>query len=79
MSDSELDALDEFEGVPRTYQRIETNIHTTDGILENVSVYTVREKKEFVQPTDAYLAVIKAAAAKFHFPQAYRRMLENIK
>lgn len=76
---ADLDALDRYEGYPTCYRRSQTTIHTQDDTRENVWLYTVCEKAEFASPSRLYLNIMKRACADYGFPDAYTRMLNNIK
>lgn len=76
---SDLDALDRYESYPRCYGRSQATIHTKDATLENVWIYTVCKKAEFISPSRRYLEIIKTACADYAFPDAYARMLKRVK
>ena len=76
---TDLEALDRYEGYPRCYGRSQATIQTRKATLENVWLYTVREKAEFIAPSCLYVDILKRACADYAFPAAYARMLEQIK
>ena len=80
LSDADLERLDWYEGCykDRTslYERWKAVIHTPEGQMHDVWVYTVVERQEFVEPTPEYLQIIKNAAVRWDFPEAYRQALE---
>jgi len=79
ISVSDLDALDRYEGYPRCYGRSHATICTEGAALENVWIYTVCQKAEFVAPSRSYLDIIKRACVEYQFPDAYARMVHRIK
>lgn len=79
LTPADLDALDRYEGYPRCYGRSQTTIQTGKATLENVWVYAVCEKAGFISPSRPYLNIIKLACVDYGFPDAYARMLGNIK
>ena len=58
------------------YERWKAVIDTPNGQVCDVWVYTVVEKQKFVRPTPEYLQIIKSAAVRWNFPEAYRQTLE---
>ena len=74
----DLDLLDQYEGCPHAYSRFETTITANGRSLPLVWVYSVREKRNFVPPSQAYLAILKRAAREHGFPDSYLRELEEI-
>lgn len=78
LSDRDLEELDNFEGYPDVYTRFSSSIDTKEGTICNVWVYTVIHKSNFIPPSKAYLGIIKKAAEKLGFPEAYRAYLEKI-
>lgn len=79
ISTSDLDALDRYEGYPTCYGRSQTTIQTRDTTLDNVWVYTVCKKGDFVSPSRMYLDIMKSACTDYEFPDSYARMLELIR
>ena len=80
ISDTDLKRLDRYEGCYKDqtslYERWKAVINTPKGQISDVWVYTVVEKQKFVRPTPVYLQIIRDAAARWNFPQTYRRALE---
>ena len=80
ISDTDLERLDRYEGYHKDetslYERWKTVIYTPNGQVSDVWVYTVVEKQKFVRPTPEYLQIIKSAAVRWNFPEAYRQTLE---
>lgn len=64
----DLTALDGYEGHPDRYGRHRTRVHTPDGAVDGVWVYTVRDKVDHVPPTQVYLDLMVEAATTFAFP-----------
>lgn len=76
---SDLRSLDRSEGYPTAYTRRQQVIQTANGFVEDVWVYMVVAKEDFVAPTSDYLGIIKRAAFDLDFPAAYRAFLETIR
>ena len=80
ISDTDLERLDRYEGYNKDqtslYERWKAVIDTPNGQVCDVWVYTVVEKQKFVRPTPEYLQIIKSAAVRWNFPEAYRQTLE---
>jgi len=79
ISTDDLRELDGHEGYPDTYTRFQARIRTEKGYISGVWVYKVVQKEPFIPPTKEYLGIIKAAAAKFNFPENYRQYLDSIR
>ena len=81
ISDSDLERLDRYEGYHKDqtsmYERWKAVIDTPNGQISDVWVYTVVEKQKFVSPTLEYLQIIKDAAVRWKFPNAYQQALER--
>lgn len=71
--------LDSKEARADIYTRFQTNINTDKSRISDVWVYKVVQKESFVPPTREYLQIIKDAAAKFDFPEKYRKYLDTIR
>ncbi|HEX9757348.1 MAG TPA: gamma-glutamylcyclotransferase family protein [Nitrospiria bacterium] len=78
ISERNLEKLDEYEGYPMAYTRFTTSIQTSSGMIENVWVYEVVQKRGFVAPTKEYLDIIKKAGKEFNFPEHYRKKLDKV-
>lgn len=74
----DLASLDVYEGHPDRYDRHRTRVQGPDGPVDDVWVYTVRDKLDHVPPTPVYLAVMVEAAEAFDFPTAHRELLERV-
>lgn len=74
----DLTALDAYEGHPDRYGRHRTRVHTTDGPVDDVWVYTVRDRVDHVAPTRAYLDLMWEAADTFGFPADHRERLRRV-
>ena len=77
LTDDDLARMDEFEGHPFHYQRLTVDV-MLDGKIVAAETYAVGEKKEGLRPSSEYLALIRNAAERFGFPEAYRDELANI-
>lgn len=75
---ADVESLDKYEGYPTSYTRSKLAIETPEGIVNDVWVYTVVTKQEFIPPTREYLHTIKRAALNHGFPADYRESLERI-
>ena len=75
LSPSDMSALDDYEGYPAAYTRIETTIELRSGQRVDAWVYTVVEKSSFVAPRPEYLKIILDSAEAFAFPEEYRSHL----
>ena len=54
-----LRSLDQQEGFPTIYDRINVSVSTKDGDLVSATTYIKREQSEETSPSEEYLAVIK--------------------
>src|SRR3989344_3074387 len=78
ISDSDLDALDEYEGHPVHYRRISCSVTDETGVVRNVETYEVVNKNaEHLPPSEEYLGIMVHAAEKFSFPGAYQSFLRG--
>lgn len=77
LTDENLEVLDHFEGYPQQYGRFMARIDTLQGTLD-AWVYTAQRKHPFVAPSRRYVELIKEAALRHGFPDAYVRMLEGV-
>lgn len=77
LTDENLELLDRFEGHPHQYVRFIARIDTSQGTLD-AWVYTAVRKQPFVAPSRRYVEIIKEAALRHGFPDAYIRMLEGV-
>ena len=59
ISDRCLRALDQQEGFPTIYDRINISVTTRDGELVPAVTYIKREQAEETAPSEAYLAIIR--------------------
>ena len=80
LSDTDLKRLDRYEGCYKDqtslYERWKAVIDTPNGQVCDVWVYAVVEKEKFVQPAPEYLQIIKDAAMRYDFPEAFQLTLE---
>ncbi len=77
LTDEDLEQLDRFEGHPDQYQRFIARIEVPQGMLD-AWVYTAARKEPFVAPSRRYVGIIREAALRHGFPDAYVRMLEGV-
>jgi gamma-glutamylcyclotransferase (GGCT)/AIG2-like uncharacterized protein YtfP len=77
LTDADLDELDRFEGYPHQYIRHVFRIGSSCGELD-AWVYTAKRKRGFVAPLRRYVEIIRAAAIRHSFPEAYIRMLNHV-
>lgn len=73
-----LERLDVYEGYPHLYTRFQGAIGTSQGVLTDVWIYTVVNKRDFIPPSQEYLGILQRAARCFDFPAAYRVFLDGI-
>lgn len=73
-----LARLDVYEGYPHLYTRFQSCVATAQGVLRAVWIYTVVNKQAFMPPSARYLDVLRHAARRFDFPEAYRAFLDSI-
>jgi gamma-glutamylcyclotransferase (GGCT)/AIG2-like uncharacterized protein YtfP len=78
LTDEDLKVLDRFEGYPHQYGRFTGRVDTPRGMLD-AWVYTAARKQSFVTPSRRYVEIIKDAAIRHGFPEAYVRRLEEVK
>lgn len=78
INESDLSALDKYEGYPTAYDRFAAGIESEDRVFQEVWVYTVRKKREFIAPNRDYVDIIRRAACELGFPKSYRDMLDRI-
>lgn len=74
----DLTSLDSYEGYPDRYDRHRTRVQGPEGPVDEVWVYTVREKLDHVPPTAAYLDLMVEAADTFAFPDDHRQWLRGL-
>jgi hypothetical protein len=77
VTDENLEELDRFEGYPYQYDRFIAQIDTPRGTLD-AWVYAAARKQPFVPPSRRYIGILKEAALRYGFPDAYVRMLEEV-
>ena len=59
VSDKDLRRLDNYEGYPRNYNRINVTVFDEDGNAVEAVTYIRRERLDETQPSKEYLAVIQ--------------------
>jgi gamma-glutamylcyclotransferase (GGCT)/AIG2-like uncharacterized protein YtfP len=67
VSDSDLEALDTYEGHPTFYRREDVSVETSEGPVD-CTTYRVAHQAGFVRPSDAYLNRIRAAIRQQGLP-----------
>jgi gamma-glutamylcyclotransferase (GGCT)/AIG2-like uncharacterized protein YtfP len=72
LSDDELKKMDDFEGHPIHYRRIEVRISTKNGEVPAYT-YEVVTKQTGLVPSKEYLALLTGAAHKYQFPLPYQK------
>lgn len=77
VSDSDLAALDRFEGHPVHYRRIAVTVETSRGPVSAES-YEVVHKTDGLVPSAHYLGLIRNAAVLYNFPSAYQDFLSTV-
>ncbi|HJN38666.1 MAG TPA: gamma-glutamylcyclotransferase family protein [Chloroflexota bacterium] len=78
VTDDDLNRLDYYEGFPTKYDRIRATVEQDQGSVEDVWVYVVVDKRDFIQPSLRYLDIITSATEEFEFPAKYRQYLDSI-
>jgi len=78
ISESDLASLDQYEGYPDVFDRVQETVWINETSMTGVWVYSVREKQKFIAPSVAYLRIILDAALEYSFPAQYREFLKTI-
>ena len=78
VTDDDLDRLDRYEGYPTKYGRFQATVEQGQGMVDDVWVYSVVDRKGFIPPSPRYLDIITSAAEEFEFPAKYRQYLDSI-
>ena len=78
VTDDDLDRLDRYEGYPTKYGRLQATVEQGQGPVDDVWVYVVVDRKDFIRPSPRYLDIITSAAEEFGFPAEYRQYLDSI-
>lgn len=78
LSESEMGAMDTFEGHPIHYRRISVTVFTLLGEPMQAETYEVVQKQEGLLPSEHYRRLILQAAIEHSFPEEYVAMLEVI-
>lgn len=78
LNETDISALDTFEGSPNYYKRITLEVFHKGELLP-VHTYDVVNKESNLAPSLHYIGLIKDAALKFDFPLEYRLHLDSIK
>lgn len=73
----EIATLDEFELVPRGYDRKLLPVRTTSGHDLDAWTYQVVSKKDHVSPPERYLEIILRACDEHGFPRSHRRAVQQ--
>lgn len=77
LTQSDATRLDAFEGAPDHYERLKVIVTYEDSTIEAIA-YSVVNKSEGLLPSSHYLGLIREAAERYKFPEAYRKMLQHI-
>ncbi len=79
LTEQDMKKLDAAEGVDGGhYRRIVVTVEDNSERILEVQTYEAVDKKPFIKPTRAYLAMIKTGARQFNFPESYRKELERV-
>lgn len=77
LSNEDMRAMDEFEGHPIHYRRVQKEVVDMNNKSLLVETYEVANKEKELHPSDQYLQLIHNAAVKHAFPEAYIRYLSK--
>ena len=77
LTDTDMRALDGFEGHPVHYRRILVRVNSRGEEMDAYS-YEVVHKQEDLLPSAHYLGLLRAAADRSAFPDNYQAFLRNI-
>ncbi len=78
VDDAGLASLDEFEGVPRAYRRIDVSVFDDEGAELAAMAYIANKTGEFA-PGRAYLGLIITGCRDHKLPDDYIQALESIR
>ena len=78
VDDAGMASLDEFEGVPRAYRRIDVVVLDDEDIEREAIAYFANKTGEFA-PGRAYLGLIITGCRDHKLPEEYVRALESIR
>ncbi len=78
VDDAGMASLDEFEGVPRAYRRIDVSVFDDEGTDLEAVAYIANRTGEFA-PGREYLDLIVSGGREHGLPDEYVRALEGIR
>jgi gamma-glutamylcyclotransferase (GGCT)/AIG2-like uncharacterized protein YtfP len=78
LTESDLYAMDRFEGHPNHYQRIVVSVISNNQEIDAYS-YEVVNKQDELKPSKQYLELLQSAARLNNFPREYQVFLSTIK
>lgn len=78
LSDADLAALDDIEGVPSAYVREVLTLQHADGATMSAWAYTVAAKAAEIRPSRMYWRLIVEGAKEVGLPGTYVALLEAI-
>jgi gamma-glutamylcyclotransferase (GGCT)/AIG2-like uncharacterized protein YtfP len=78
VEDSDLDSLDNYEGVPVHYRRERATIIDNEGSEREATIYMANRTGRFT-PRKEYLELMLKGARDRELPEAWLRHLESIK
>lgn len=74
---SDLDALDQHEGVGHGYERTSITLAVEGGPEVRATTYTATKRRPALLPYDWYLALVLAGAVQNRLPERYLRSLQE--
>ena len=78
VDDAGMESLDQFEGVPRAYRRINVSVFDDEGAELVAIAYFANKTGEFA-PGREYLGIIITGSRDHSLPDAYIQALEGIR
>lgn len=79
ISETDLGNLDQAEGHPVHYQRLQVVVRDQNGEEHVAESYEVVTKQgEFLKPSKHYLGIMHSAAHEFEFEEVYKQLLSDI-
>jgi len=75
----DLDRLDDYEGCPDHYRRVQLAVEVDGTEHPDVWVYEVVCKLPFVPPTTQYIEIMREAALRYGFPRRYLESLSAVR
>ena len=77
ISTGDLNNLDQCEGYPSLYRRIDIEVLDQENVLRRAISYEVVIKGEFACPSPEYMNIIRSASKNFDFPNGYIEGIER--